>query len=87
MRKKPSSRKRKNELKLIILGVLENRGWKTESFIRYMSDSAWPLSGYLNRILLKWKLVERMGWHTRPIYWRLTTKGRERLAWLRRTMS
>lgn len=87
-RHQPPKHKR-NELKRIVLSVLENRGWLSTPMIRHLAGWVWrrPLNYHLARYQ-RWHLVKRKGtWNAKPIYWRLTREGEKKLAWLRRTMS
>ena len=74
-------RKKWNSLKKIILSALANHTWLSTPLLQQLTGNPYPLDGYL-RHLARWKLVLRRGWSTRPIYWRISAKGRDRLKWL-----
>lgn len=75
-------KKKWNSLKKEILILLEKNGWVTAPLLEQLTGNPYPLSGYLAH-LAKWRLVIRRGWSSRPIYWRISAKGRDRLKWLR----
>jgi RIO-like serine/threonine protein kinase len=75
-------RKKWNVLKKIILENLEDHTWVSTPILEQLTGIPYPLAGYLSH-LAEWKLVLRRGWATRPIYWRISAKGRDRLKWLR----
>jgi RIO-like serine/threonine protein kinase len=76
------NRKTWNSLKKIILAALAEHTWVSTPLLQQISGIPYPLAGYMAH-LAKWKLVLRRGWASRPIYWRISAKGRDRLAWLR----
>ena len=79
-------RRHRNELKRIVLGVLEGRDWMATPAIRKLAGWVWrrPLNFHLERYR-RYGLVKRRGaWNAKPVYYRITRQGRKKLEWLRR---
>ena len=76
-----------NELKKNVLAVLETRGWLTPQMIKSLSGfRGTAVAWYLNR-LKDYGLLHRRGrYRGRLIVFRISQRGRQRLAWLQRRM-
>jgi hypothetical protein len=73
-----------NELKEIVLAAFDGRGWLTPQMVKSLSDfRGTAVAGYLNS-LRDWGLLHRRGaYRSRTIVFRISQRGRDRLAWLR----
>lgn len=83
-----SVRKGRNELKRIVLAVLENRGWLSSNMIRRLAGygSIRPLNYSLERYAKFGWLHRRGQWNAKPVMYRITNKGLAKLEWLRKVM-
>jgi hypothetical protein len=74
-----------NQLKKIVLAVFENRGWLPPQMVKVLSGfRGTAVAAYLNG-LRDWGLLHRRGgYRSRTVVFRISQRGRERLAWLRR---
>jgi hypothetical protein len=74
-----------NELKRVVLSIFENRGWLPPQMVKALSGfRGTAIAGYLNS-LRDWGLLHRRGaYRSRTVVFRISQRGRERLAWLRR---
>ncbi len=77
-------RKRYNERKREVLSVFEGRGWLSTKMAQALSGYPWrSFAWYLDR-LYRWRLLlRRGGYRSRIILYKLSARGRDRLAWLR----
>jgi hypothetical protein len=73
-----------NELKKIVLAVLDGRGWLPPQMVKSLSGfRGTAVAAYLNT-LRDWGLLHRRGgYRSRTVAFRISQRGRERLAWLR----
>lgn len=83
-----SARKGRNELKRVVLGLMERRGWLSAPLIRYLAGygRVRPINYSLERYH-KFRWLERRGdWNSKPVLYRITQAGKDKLEWLRKTM-
>jgi hypothetical protein len=73
-----------NELKRNVLSVFETRGWLPPQMVKALSGfHGTAMAAYLNG-LKRWGLLYRRGgYRSRSVVFRISQRGRERLAWLR----
>jgi hypothetical protein len=75
-----------NVRKQRVLAVLENRGWLSSQMIRSLSGfRGTAVAWYLNRLRGFGLLHRRGDYRGRVILFRISTRGRQRLSWLRRS--
>jgi len=73
-----------NELKRIVLSSFEARGWLTPQMVKALSGfRGTAVAEYLNRLRDWGLLYRRGGYRSRTVVFRISQRGRERLAWLR----
>ena len=88
MRATKIPRHKRNELKRIVLSVLERREWVSTPMIRLLAG--WVAGRPLNFHLARYQgygLVKRRGrWNAKPVLWRITRQGKKKLAWLRKVL-